>query len=263
MEIPKSNVVLVAAMAIALTLGCCAGCKEPHDPSASTPNPATAAIEKPFIAFEGVQNDTGGYDGFPWGTTVADFDKLATERNKAFEEESFDSGDFLLDSATAIWYIEQVPDSGFGHGGGYDPELKYEPALATRTDMTSMAIYKFYKDKLALVSVPLDSDPTESLRSKYEFSNSIQFRSGMSATVNGTYTLDLYKRGNTNTRVYNATYSEDSGRTQHMLIYVPSAVLYEIGAQISADVEADRAEQSRQAQAVQTTQQKIESHKIQ
>ena len=220
------------------------------------------------------QNDTEGYDQHPWDCTIDEFRHAVADgrptSSPAYAEHDSDEGYTDLSgngfpssdefgahsylgyyTVVVMHYLEQVPSIGFGRrqplpGEGYfaDP-LRVPDEIIAFYDKSNEMYYFFYKKRLAYVSIPVDSDPAETLRSKHGFIGHSSFHSG--DTFSGEYAIDLFKRGDTNTRIYSVHYRrEDVALEQRFLIYIPTSTLYRLTAEVRAKVQAAKQEEIRE-----------------
>ncbi|PSH04775.1 MAG: hypothetical protein CXZ00_05225 [Acidobacteria bacterium] len=204
---------------------------------------AHAQPNMPADPFQGVQNDNEGYDGHPWGQDITAFKQL----NNIYS--SCGIGD-------ALQWIEQVPGlkgrSGYVPDSRYKPDIEIAPADTEASSRDNTLLYYFYGQKLAFVVVRMTGDPETTLESKYQRVATASFVNENDGQQ-GQYRITLFKRGATNTRIYNVS---NSHLGHHCLVYMPSSVLYQIGAdvkhKIAAVAKADetaKEQEMKQAQA--------------
>jgi hypothetical protein len=74
-----------------------------------------------------------------------------------------------------------------------------------------------------------------------------QTRFSSGDTLKGSYDIQLLKRGETNTRIYAVHYvAHDASVEKRFLIYIPTQTLYAIGAEVTAKVAAEQAQDRHQ-----------------
>jgi hypothetical protein len=264
MRVPKLNNIVALSILVCCTL---CGCKKTGS-QAVAPQPAiTSQTVNPF---GNSQNDAEGFSKHAWGQSVDDFKSSFIQTRQttdaAYSEASFNSalGEGCSSEDQYLSYyawramekLEEVPGDG---DSAYFADKRFLPDVnVVFCDYKELSDYFFYKGKLAYVVVAVDSDPTPTLSAKYSVIGTTSFTT--SDRLNGLYEITLYKRGATNTRIYDVAYSmKDSPMKSRFLIYIPTRTLYELGAEVTAKVSAAKVQQLKENQTVQQgTEQRVQ-----
>jgi hypothetical protein len=271
--------------------------QHPQQPQQQS-QPAPQVQTPPINQFDGIQNDSEGYNKHAWGTPFETFkndiiksmsmdiaknwsktpegrilwqgmeydsveeifnkEKLVTDWSvKAYHSDLHQDSLEQLGTNTliAMGHIEHVPAWPSDDMKAGRPQAKYEPRdMLAYYDDKDGVYYVFHKGSLYFASAKVSSDPSDILKSKYQFVGHEEFGTTY-GDLHDRFSLDLYKRGQTNTRVYYV-----SCPNSRFLIYIPSAYLYQLGAEVSATVRADNEQQEQAARAAQA-QTDSETHK--
>jgi hypothetical protein len=227
--------VLVLPIIVACTLF---GCKKSSNQAAAALQPSVTSQQA--NPFGGLQNDAEGFSQHPWEQSVDDFRssiiRTRQTTDATYNEASFNSNfgegcssdDHYLSyyAWRAMEKLEEVPGDG---DSAYFADKRFLPDVnAVFCDYKEQSDYFFYKDKLAYVVVAVDSDPTSTLAAKDSLVGNTSFTT--SDRLNGLYAITLYKRGATNTRVYDVAYTMENTEIpmrSRFLIYIPTSVLYQ------------------------------------
>jgi hypothetical protein len=188
-----------------------------------------------------------------------------------------------------IWYftmlvldkLEKIPNAN--PLGAFVNESHWTDALTVCADKPEDTYYFFNNNRLVLVAAEVPSgfttraeaaqylasgrggasDPDELLKSKYQYVSSEEFTvDSKSAGDHGPHTVKLFKRGNTNTRIYSVLSWWNWGQTR-FLIYVPNAYYQQIGTGVNAAVLRENDEEQKRTddikkQSLEETKQKVQ-----
>jgi hypothetical protein len=213
--------------------------------------------------FDDKQDDTLGYDGVPWGSSIVTFQKVLRQSrdNKTNSDQSSEENSDELDlSAGPTTPCPLAPYADCGAIGDLlimkllmggvenSPESSRASVAAKFQTMwlngTSRIAYVFYDNRFAMAAIEVDPNNYEAISNKF----SGQY--GQSATIDENWrdyqgdseslTGDLFKRGETNTRVYLLKQGILWGQSS-TIIYIPNHYYNEI----RADAESIREQEKK------------------
>jgi hypothetical protein len=176
----------------------------------------------PQVAFGEEQNDTDGYGGLAWGSPRI--------TSPVAEHERFSN----CNDWTLLKKIVGAPGTAeFNQYGEFFDPYALPAGLDAFTDSKTNTCYVYFEEKLVFVSTNMQGDYAQvasGLAAKYPVVREIEANSwGDSLNeavtaddVNGRFTGKLFRRGNTNTRIYLLQQGFPSKTCGACLIYFPN-----------------------------------------
>lgn len=273
-----------SAVLIALGLLSIIGCDKRNNNSIA-PAQSNAITPKPIVfQFSDQQNDLEGYNQFQWGMKFEDFKKIIIEQKKKtdsdYTERKFnkffgytkggipqfyeDHNNIGYFTTIATNYILRVPSDSTSNDKYYALQEFMPTSFSIFFDSENSTYYYFNNDLLCFISTNVTTDPSEQLKTKHTFISSLFF--GSADANNGKYQIDLYRRNQTNTRIYNVYYQMTpkqgdiiTGITSRFIIYIPSSYLNSLSSEIANKVATARQAQNQAAELInQKTNEKIQ-----
>lgn len=204
------------------------------------------------LGFAPEQDDIEGYSGTKWGTSITNF--LGKSSNSPENQNNFvvsEDGRMSSDLAT----IFGVPDKTINIGGRAYQDIDYSD-LPNKFQSVQKGdcYYIFFDGQLAIVDIALDPKNHEaisaSLRSKYQELGTVRYKWGVASMRSSDLSATLFKRGNTNTRVYLlAGIDQETDEVCALyVVYVPTSFMWEIQHDIQILRNAHREEAAVAAQ---------------
>lgn len=280
----RSGVVVITILLLAA--GVMTACKSSPAASADAHAAQPQAAQTSDFGME--QNDTEGYNKIPWGTALADFDKI---QKSAATTISANNSPFVSNvSATSSSYEPSMTNSFVGE----EPRM-FAKAFGVPSDGRQLmgidisnpnwslvpnkfqavkkddVEYEFYNGKFVMAFSHLDAHNYEAIRSniasKYSVIDTVSDGWAMQQLEENPDKMEVqgevFKRGNTNTRIFLIRMIEHTGigmdSTSLYLAYIPNSYFQAIRSDIARNASNAQAEaRAKQAQKQQPDMQKIQ-----